>query len=129
MSPTNLSRPTIHISGDTLALDPKIRNHITAEVERLRQRYPSAPVSLRVDISEEFDPARGHRVRCELAADLAGRRQFMVRDAQKEAAAAISGVFANARKQLRKLASRTLGNTLDSSCPVVADLQAAVSSA
>ncbi len=109
MNPLSPSRPAIHISGDTLALDPQIRNHITAEAERLQQRYPTTPVALRIGISEEFDPARGHRVRCELAADLPGRRQLMVREAQKEALAAVSGVFAGARKQLRRLACRTLG--------------------
>jgi len=46
-----------------------------------------------------------------LAADLPGRRQLMVREAQKEALAAVSGVFAGARKQLRRLACRTLGPT------------------
>jgi ribosome-associated translation inhibitor RaiA len=109
MNPTSPSCPAIHISGDTLALDPKIRNHITAEAQRLQQRYPSTSVALRIGISEEFDPALGHRVRCELAADLPGRRQLMVREAQKEALVAISGVFAGARKQLRRLVSRTLG--------------------
>ena len=111
MNPISTSRPAIHISGDTLALDPQIRNYITAEAERLQQRYPSTPVALRIGISEEFDPARGHRVRCELAADLPGRRQLMVREAQKEALAAVSGVFAGARKQLRRLACRTMGST------------------
>lgn len=112
MSLTVPSRAAILISGDTLALDPKIRNHINAEAERLQQRFPSTTVALRIGISEEFDPARGHRVRCELAADLPGRRQVMVREAQKEAFAAISGVFAGARLQLRRLAFRTLRGSL-----------------
>ena len=38
----------------------------------------------------------GHRIRCELAADLPGRRQLMVREAKKEAFAAITAVFAAA---------------------------------
>ena len=112
MSLTNINRPAIHISGDTLALDPKIRHHINAEAERLQRRYPAAPVALRIGIHEEFDPAFGHRVRCELAADMTGRSLFMVRDAQKEAFAAISGAFASARKHLRRLSMRTLGRPL-----------------
>ncbi len=104
--------PAIHISGDTLALDPKIRHFITAEAERLQQRYSFAGVALRIGISEEFDPARGHRVRCELDARLPGRHQFMVREAHKEALTAISCAFAGARKQLRRLATRGLGAVL-----------------
>ena len=84
MNPISTSRPAIHISGDTLALDPQIRNYITAEAERLQQRYPSTPVALRIGISEEFDPARGHRVRCELAADLPGRCLLYTSDAADE---------------------------------------------
>ena len=112
MSPAINPAPAIHISGDTLALDPKIRHLITAEAERLQQRYSFAGVALRIGISEEFDPARGHRVRCDLDARLPGRHQFMVREAHKEALTAISSVFAGARKQLRRLAARTLGEAL-----------------
>jgi len=100
------SNPTIHISGDTLALDPAIRKQINAEAEKLQQRYPTTPVTLRIGISEEFDRMNGHRVRCELAADLPGRRQLMVREAKKEAFAAITSVFAVARKQIRRISSR-----------------------
>ena len=112
MSPAIKPAPAIHISGDTLALDPKIRHLITAEAERLQQRYSFAGVALRIGISEEFDPARGHRVRCELDARLPGRHQFMVREAHKEALTAISCAFAGARKQLRRLATRGLGAVL-----------------
>jgi len=112
MSLNNTNHPAIHISGDTLALDPKIRKHIATEAERLRQRYPTTSVVLRIGINEEFDPARGHRVRCELAAEVAGRGLFMVRDAQKEAFAAISAAFTSARKHVRRLATRTPGNPL-----------------
>ena len=112
MSPAIKPAPAIHISGDTLALDPKIRHLITAEAERLQQRYSFAGVALRIGISEEFDPARGHRVRCELDAKLPGRHQFMVREAHKEALTAISCAFAGARKQLRRLATRGLGAVL-----------------
>lgn len=58
------------------------------------------------------DPARSHRVRCELDARLPGRHQFMVHAAHKEALIAISGAFAGARKQLRRLATRGLGTVL-----------------
>lgn len=106
MSRQNPSTPDILISGDTLALDPAIRKRINAEAERLKQRHPTTPVSLRIGINEEFDQRNGHRVRCELAAELPGRRQIMVREAQKEAFGAISAVFAAAKKQLRRLSSR-----------------------
>ncbi|NCA90014.1 MAG: Fis family transcriptional regulator [Gammaproteobacteria bacterium] len=116
--------PAIHISGDTLALDPKIRHYITAEAERLQQRYSSAGVALRIGISEEFDPARGHRVRCELDARLPGRHQLMVREAHKEALTAISSVFAGARKQLRRLATRSLGDALSPPATSSGEMQA-----
>jgi ribosome-associated translation inhibitor RaiA len=102
------STPDVQISGDTLALDPAIRKRINAEAKRLKQRHPTIPVSLRVGINEEFDQKNGHRVRCELAAELPGRRQIMVREAQKEAFGAISVVFATAKKQLRRLSSRAV---------------------
>lgn len=99
----------IPISGDTLALDPGIRQRINIEAEKLQKRYPESPLSLRVGICEEFDPAYGHRIRCELAADLAGRRQVMVREAQKDPFTAIARAFTTAKKQLRRLGSRPSG--------------------
>ncbi len=124
MSPAINPAPAIHISGDTLALDPKIRHLITAEAERLQQRYSFAGVALRIGISEEFDPARGHRVRCELDAKLPGRHQFMVREAHKEALTAISCAFAGARKQLRRLATRGLGAVLHPPAAPSGEMQA-----
>ena len=116
--------PAIHISGDTLALDPKIRHFITAEAFRLQQHYSFAGVALRIGISEEFDPARSHRVRCELDARLPGRHQFMVREAHKEALTAISCAFAGARKQLRRLATRGLRAVLHPPAAPSSDMQA-----
>jgi ribosome-associated translation inhibitor RaiA len=123
MRPELNSRPVIRIRGDTLALDPKIRHHITAEAERLQQRYPHTQLALRIGISEEFDPARGHRVRCELDAKLSDRHQFVIREAHKEALTAITGVFANARKQLRRLAARTLGDALGTAPRTACEIQ------
>lgn len=100
-------QPPVRISGDLLALDPVIREQINTEAEKLQKRYPTTPVVLRIGISEEFDQARGHRIRCELAADLPGRRRLMVREAQKEAVAAIAAAFAAAKKQIRRLSVRT----------------------
>jgi ribosome-associated translation inhibitor RaiA len=96
------------ISGDTLALDPAVREHIYTEAEGLRQRFPMAPVKLNVRVGEEFDPARGHRVRCQLVVEVPGRPQIMVRDAQKDVIAAISGAFSAARRQLRRTGARSI---------------------
>ena len=98
--------PAIVISGDTLALDPAIRKQINAEADKLQNRYPTTPVTLRIGISEEFDQVNGHRIRCELAAYLPGRRQLMVREAKKEAFAAITAVFDAAKKQIRRISLR-----------------------
>ncbi len=124
MSSVTNRPPALHISGDTLALDPKIRHYITAEAERLQQRFSAAGMALRIGISEEFDPARGHRVRCELDARLPGRHQFMVREAHKEALTAISSVFAGARQQLRRLTTRRLGEALSPSATSTGEMQA-----
>jgi ribosome-associated translation inhibitor RaiA len=105
MSGKSHSIPAVLISGDTLALDPEIRRRILEAAQRLKQRYPTTPVTLRIGINEEFDQARGHRIRCELAADLPGK-QFVVREAHKEAAAAIAAVFTAARRQLRRIRSQ-----------------------
>jgi ribosome-associated translation inhibitor RaiA len=112
MSGQSHDTPAVLISGDTLALDPEIRGRIFAEAQRLKQRYPTMPVTLRIGISEEFDQARGHRIRCELAADLPGK-QVMVREAHKEPAAAIAAVFTAAKRQLRRI--RSLGPAQDGS--------------
>jgi ribosome-associated translation inhibitor RaiA len=105
MSGTPRNSPAILISGDTLALDPAIRTCINEEAQRLKERHPTKRVTLRIVIGEEFDQVNGHRVRCELAADLPGRK-LMVREARKEASAAITAVFAAARRQLRRMRSR-----------------------
>jgi ribosome-associated translation inhibitor RaiA len=100
------------ISGDTLALDTKIRARIMAETQQLQQRYPSLRIKLQVRVAEEFDQLHGHRVRCELIADLPGRRQLLIREAQKDAFAAISDAFSAARQQLRRSRSRSISQPL-----------------
>jgi ribosome-associated translation inhibitor RaiA len=106
MTGNTRSSRAILITGDTLALDPAIRKLIDEEAALLKQRYPTTPVALSIAIGEEFDQVSGHRVRCELAADLPDRRQLMVRDAHKEASAAVRAVFATARRQLRRITAR-----------------------
>lgn len=105
MKDENQSRQ-VHISGDTLALDRAIRERVEAGAAGLQQRYPDLPMELRVRIAEEFDQLHGHRVRCELVATAGKGRQVVVREAQKDAMAAIAGVFTSAKRQLRRLAHR-----------------------
>ena len=96
----------ITISGDTLALDKTIRRQIESEAQRLAERFPEERIEARARINEEFDPLHGHRVRCELRADLGRGRQLLVRDARKDASEAIREVFVAARRNLRQLRRR-----------------------
>jgi ribosome-associated translation inhibitor RaiA len=98
----------ITISGDTLALDKAIRRQIESEAQRLAERFPEERIEARARISEEFDPLHGHRVRCELRADLGRGRQLVVRDARKDPAEAIREVFVAARRNVRQLRRRML---------------------
>lgn len=98
----------ITISGDTLALDKAIRRQIESEAQRLAERFPEEQIETRARISEEFDPLHGHRVRCELRADLGRGRQLVVRDARKDAAEAIREVFGAARRNVRQLRRRMM---------------------
>lgn len=97
---------TVHISGDTLALDKAVRDRVEGEAAALQQRHPDVELELRVRIAEELDQIHGHRVRCELVATAGNRRQVVVREAQKDAMAAIAGAFGSAKRQLRRLAHR-----------------------
>ena len=98
----------ITISGDTLALDKAIRRQIESEAQRLAERFPEERIETRARISEEFDPLHGHRVRCELRADLGHGRQLVIREAHKDAAEAIREVFLVARRNVRQLRRRIL---------------------
>ena len=98
----------ITISGDTLALDKAIRRQIESEAKRLAERFPEERIEARARISEEFDPLHGHRVRCELRADLGQGRQLVVRDARKDASEAIREVFVAARRNVRQLRRRVI---------------------
>jgi ribosome-associated translation inhibitor RaiA len=96
----------IHISGDTLALDKKIRSEIETEAHRFEQRFAGTAIDARARITEEFDALHGHRVRCELRADLGGGRQIVVREARKDPFEAIREAFGTARRNLRKIRRR-----------------------
>jgi len=96
----------IAISGDTLALDKAIRRQIESEAQRLAERFPDERIETRARIGEEFDPLHGHRVRCELRADLGHGRQLVIREARKDAAEAIREVFLVARRNIRQLRRR-----------------------
>ena len=119
MSTSNTASVDLRITGDTLALDPDVRDRIETESEKLRKRYPSTAVTLRVEICEFFNPAQGHRVRCELSAQLSGRRQVFVRETQKAAFAAIRGAFGAAKRQLSRPGTRNIS----SDAPSAADLR------
>lgn len=94
---------SIRISGDLLALDASIRSIIEQQAKRLAARFPDRDIHSEARILEEFDPVRGHRVRCELRVELAGRRQIVVREARKEASEAVSAAFASIKLRLRRL--------------------------
>jgi ribosome-associated translation inhibitor RaiA len=96
----------IKISGDTLALDKAIRRQIEREAEKLALRFPDEEIDALARINEEFDPLHGHRVRCELRANLGQGRQIIVRDARKDPAEAISEVFGTAMRNVRRLRRR-----------------------
>ncbi len=100
--------PNLHIAGDLLALDRGLRRLIVNETLELQERFPDQTAELRVRICEEFDPARGTQVRCELVAALADRRQVMLREFRKEPRAAIAEAFAAAKVQLRRLRRRSV---------------------
>jgi len=99
--------PNLHIGGDMLALDRTLRRLIAAESRHLTERFPDQGIDLRVRIGEEFDPARGHQVRCEIVASLTDRRQLVVREFRKDPGQAITEAFAAAKVQLRRLRRRS----------------------
>ncbi|AGA90389.1 Sigma 54 modulation protein / S30EA ribosomal protein [Thioflavicoccus mobilis 8321] len=104
---------SIRISGDMLALDASIRSIIEQQAERLAARFPDRKIRTEARILEEFDPVRGHRVRCELRIDLPNRRQMVVREARRDAAEAVAAAFAAAKPQLRRLNRPTLAEPTD----------------
>ena len=108
----------IKISGDTLALDKAIRRQIESEAQKLALRFPEEQIETRARINEEFDPLHGHRVRCELRADLGHGRQLVVRDARKDPAEAIREVFATAKRNLRRLRRRLVPGADAAMAPV-----------
>ncbi|HYN77782.1 MAG TPA: HPF/RaiA family ribosome-associated protein [Lamprocystis sp. (in: g-proteobacteria)] len=110
----------IKISGDTLALDKAIRRQIESEAQKLAERFPDEDIDALASISEEFDPLHGHRIRCELRANLGQGRQIIVRDARKDPAEAISGVFSTAMRNVRRLRRRLGANTENAIAPVAA---------
>jgi ribosome-associated translation inhibitor RaiA len=99
---------SVRISGDTLALDRKLVRRINRHADALVQSTPGQPLDIQVRIAEEFDQLRGHRVRCELIADLSPRRQIIVREAQKKAEESIDTAFAGLKTKLRRQRVRTI---------------------
>jgi ribosome-associated translation inhibitor RaiA len=97
---------SVRISGDTLALDRKLVRRINRHADTLRQAMPNhspgQPLDLQVRIAEEFDQLRGHRVRCELIANLSPRRQIIVREAQKKAEEAIDTAFSGLKSKMKR---------------------------
>jgi ribosome-associated translation inhibitor RaiA len=112
----------IQISGDTLALDKAIRRQIEAEAQKLAERFPEERIDAKARINEEFDPLHGHRVRCELRADLGRGRQLVVRDARKDPAEAIREVFVAARRNVQRLRRRLVVGTQQGVAPVGASI-------
>jgi len=96
----------IQISGDTLALDRAIKRQIESEAQALTARFSRNPLELRVQIGEELDQIHGHRVRCEVRIQADRGRQWVVREARKDAIAAIKETFKNARKTIRRTLHR-----------------------
>jgi hypothetical protein len=102
-----------------LALDASIRSIIEGQAERLAARFPDREIRTEARILEEFDPIRGHRVRCELRIDLPDRRQIVVREAKREAAEAVTAAFAAAKPQLRRLSRPTLAAPTTEAAPTL----------
>lgn len=113
------------IGGDMLALDAAIRHQIETEARKLMERFPDEPLEAQFNIQEEFDPLRGHRVRCELSAKLRSGQQMVVREARKRPDEAIAEVFQSARQTLRRLRRQRLPQSVSSSTPVPAGAQPA----
>ncbi|MBK1629875.1 hypothetical protein CKO31_03785 [Thiohalocapsa halophila] len=100
---------SVRITGDTLALDRKLGRRINRLAADLTQAAPDQQLDLQVRLAEEFDQVKGHRVRCELVANLSAKRQIVVREAHKKAEEAIDTAFGGLRTKLRRLRIRSLG--------------------
>ena len=108
----------LHIGGDTLALDRGLRRLIMTEAVGIQDRFPEQKIVLRVRIGEEFDPARGHQIRCEVVASLAERRQVVVREFRKQPREAITEAFSATKSQLRRLRRRAVLPTTTEIAPL-----------
>ncbi|WP_295882748.1 HPF/RaiA family ribosome-associated protein [uncultured Thiohalocapsa sp.] len=100
---------SVRITGDMLALDRKLVRRINRLATELGKAAPDQQLDLQVKIAEEFDQVRGHRVRCELVANLSAKRQIIVREAHKKAEESIDTAFTGLRTKLRRLRIRSLG--------------------
>lgn len=110
---------SVRISGDTLALDKRLRRLIESNTASIQQSFPNRSVEVTARIAEEFDPLHGHRVRCELVATASQRQQIIVREAHKKPEDAIRAAFAGLKSKLRRLRFKHLGKLIES-----ADLRA-----
>lgn len=103
---------SVRISGDTLALDKRLRWLIESQTAAIQQSFPNLGVVLQARIAEEFDPLHGHRVRCELIVTAGERQQIILREAQKKPEDAIKAAFAGLKSQLRRLRFKQLGKLM-----------------
>ncbi|QIK37092.1 Fis family transcriptional regulator [Caldichromatium japonicum] len=115
----------LKIGGDMLALDAAIRQQIEKEGSKLMERFSDELSEAQFNIQEEFDPLRGHRVRCELSAKLGSGQQMVMRETRKLPNEAITGVFDAAHQALRRLRRQRLSALAPSTAPVVAGAQIA----
>ncbi len=97
---------SVKLTGDTLALDRKIRGTIEELATQLRSRFPSQAIDMTARIAEEFDQLNGHRVRFELIASLTDRQQIIVREARKSAEDAMASAFRGLKGKLRRISLR-----------------------
>ncbi len=97
---------SVKVTGDTLALDKKIRHAIERQADLIRERIPQQNVEMSAKIAEEFDPLNGHRIRCEVVAAFADRQQVIVREARKTADEAIASAFRGLNAKLKRLRIR-----------------------
>lgn len=113
----------LKIGGDMLALDAAIRQQIETEARKLMERFSDELSEAQFNIQEEFDPLRGHRVRCELSAKLGSGQQMVMREARKSPNEAIAAVFDATHQALRRLRRQRPSAPAPSAAPVVAGAQ------
>lgn len=94
----------ISITGDALILQKGIRARIEADARSFASRFTNKPTRIDVNLQEEFDQIKGHRVRCGLSTVLRDRKQILVRESRKKPEEAIAAAFVAAKRKMRGLA-------------------------